>query len=80
MWEAVFKIALYPDFTLGFIRFIKEKVTPAMENNDDVSGKSGQYEVDFIQQSMDESNEKFDNKDLMVMKELHKESIEFVEL
>lgn len=80
MWQSLFKVALNPEFTPGFKRFIREQVTPAMQNDDDVSGKSCQYEVDLIQESMDDSNEKFDNQDLMVMTELHKKSIEFVEL
>jgi hypothetical protein len=80
MWQSLFKVALNPEFTPGFKRFIREQVTPAMQNDDNISGKSGQYEVGLIQESMDESNEKFDNQDLMVMTELHKESIEFVEL
>jgi hypothetical protein len=80
MWQSLFKVALNPEFTPGFKRFIREQVTPAMQNDDDISGKSGQYEVGLIQESMDDSNEKFDNQDLMVMTKLHKESIEFVEL
>jgi hypothetical protein len=80
MWQSLFKVALNPEFTPGFKRFIREQVTPAMQNDDDISGKSGQYEIGLIQESMDDSNEKFDNQDLMVMTKLHKESIEFVEL
>lgn len=80
MWQTLFRVALNPEFTPGFKRFIRKTVTPAMQNNDDVSGESGQYEVSLIQESMDDSDEKFDNQDLMVMKELLKESIEFVEI
>lgn len=74
MWSTTILIAYQPEFTPGFKRFIESKVNSEFSNDD-----TSQYEIQLIEDAMNESGEKFDNQDLMIITELHKKDISYVE-
>jgi len=79
MWENVFKVAYMPKFTPAFCRFIKEFCQPSCKEEPTNVSKTAQYDVGEIQEIIEEQDEKHNDSDIMILIELQKQGIAYVE-